>query len=857
MNLRVSVVQTSIALLALASSSLSYANNAYEFDLSMISRELGVELSEEDFQRLKDESLTGRHEYDIYVNTHNVGLQNVEIYREDASKEGYSAKIQAKVLQQLPLKFDELPHLLELPSEQYVEQLTELIPGSTLELDTAMQALYLTVPQVYFDEKKRVLLNPVLWDYGIPALRFEYNFDSSLTKYLGGTSERAFLSANMQLNLGAWRLINRSTVRYSNLESTEFERLNTYATRVIAPLKARLTMGEITTYSRFMDSVPIIGVNLRDEEELIEPADRDYLPSISGIANSQSLVTVRQGDKILAQREVPPGPFEFSDIVSLGYSGEVEVEVKDASGQTKTWVVPYIRSNRLLKTGRFVWSAAAGRFDGYKGQDNPWVITASGGYGMPGGYTLSGGVIASDIFQHLRAGVVTDWGNWGSFSLALDHSQKDHHQQTRKGSAADLNWSKSFKRTNSSINFGYRRTIDGTIGSLSEAASLNRNDPLAADWGENDFVVDRFVLSVSQSLGKYGSLSASGIYEKSDQGNQYQSLSANYSVSINNMILTTLLQHKNQQQEGMPSQSDWQVNVNLSIPLSIFESRSYFRNPNIGIAATFDEEGRSSESVSIGGGFGDTSPFYYDLQYQKARRGDPSYRAALSYIGDKANIQWDVSKSGHQKHFGMNANGSLLLTQYGFYATQQNSGAMALVHVKDAHDLQLGNSSQAKGDEWAVISSLSNYRKNTIKLNPNSLPSNMMLADGFSVDVCPADGAVLFHEFKNFIGTQALLTAITDTGEVIPFGSEVILYENGEVRDQTVSDEGGVVYFTALPPESSMRIRWRDQDEIKMCHSQIKIDSQDYGNDDLYRGEVICEVENKVDKSHTTKGDEQ
>ena len=857
MRLRVSVIQTAIALIGIALPSMVFAYGAYEFDLSMISRELGIDLTQEDFQRIKDESIIGRQEYDIYVNTQNVGLQNIEVIRSEVAKDGYSAKIQAKVLQQLPLKFDELPHLLDLPADQYVEHLTDLIPGSTLELDTAMQALYLTVPQIYFDEKKRVLLNPVLWDYGIPALRFEYDFDSSVTKYLGETSERAFLSANMQLNLGAWRLINRSTLRYTDRDSTEFERLNTYATRVIAPLKARLTMGEITTYSRFMDSVPIVGVNLRDEEELIEPADRDYLPSISGIANTQALVTVRQGDKILVQREVPPGAFELSDIVSLGYSGEVEVEVKEVSGQTKTWVVPYIRSNRLLKTGRFSWSVAAGRFDGYEGQDNPWVITASGGYGMPGGYTLSSGVIVSDIFQHLRAGLVTDWGNWGSLSLFFDHSQKDHQQYTKKGSALDLNWSKQFKRTNSSVNIGYRRTLDGTIGSLSEAASLNRNNQLSADWTESDFVLDRFVLSVSQSLGKYGNLSAYGIYEKSNQGNQYQSLSANYSVSINNMMLTANLLHKNQKQEGMSTQSDWQANVSLSIPLSVFEPRSYFRNPNVGLATTFDEQGRSSESVSIGGSFGDTSPFYYDLQYQKARRGDPSYWASLNYSGDNASIQWGAGKSASEKSLSVRAFGSFLLTQYGLHTMGSNSGAMALVHVKDAHDLQLSNSSQAKGDEWAVVSSLSNYRMNTLTINPDSLPSNMTLADGLSADVCPADGAVLFYEFKNFIGTQALLTAMTDTGEIIPFGSEVVLYEDGEVRDQTVSDEGGMVYFTAVPAKGMMTIRWRDQDEIKTCRSEFHINTQEYANDDLYRGAVICKIEKNVDKSHPVKGDEQ
>ena len=102
MRLRVSVIQTAIALIGIALPSMVFANGAYEFDLSMISRELGIDLTQEDFQRLKDESITGRQEYDIYVNTLNVGLQNIEVIRSEVAKDGYSAKIQAKVLQQLP-----------------------------------------------------------------------------------------------------------------------------------------------------------------------------------------------------------------------------------------------------------------------------------------------------------------------------------------------------------------------------------------------------------------------------------------------------------------------------------------------------------------------------------------------------------------------------------------------------------------------------------------------------------------------------------------------------------------------------------------------------------------------------------
>ena len=132
----------------------------------------------------------------------------------------------------------------------------------------------------------------------------------------------------------------------------------------------------------------------------------------------------------------------------------------------------------------------------------------------------------------------------------------------------------------------------------------------------------------------------------------------------------------------------------------------------------------------------------------------------------------------------------------------------------------------------------------------------MTLADGLTADVCPADGAVLYHEFKNFIGTQALLTVVTDNKEEIPFGSEVTLYEGDEVREQTVTDEGGMVYFTAVPPESKIQIRWRSQDEIKVCQGLLSVNQQNYATDDLYRGELLCNVEKVEGDSGSSKGDE-
>ena len=711
-----------------------------------------------------------------------------------------------------------------------------------------MQVLYLNIPQIYIDEKHRILLNPVLWNYGIPAWRVEYDANADIEHHDGYEDKRAFASIDSQINLGAWRLINRSTLRHDNINGTDFERLNTYLSRIVPSIKARFTMGEISTNSRFMDSIPIVGVSLREEDEMVEPSDREYLPVINGIAHSRSLVTIRQGNRVILEREVAPGPFEFSDIQGLGYGGDIEVEVKDEGGNIRSWMVPYLRTTQLLKTGRFSWDMAAGRYDAPSEYNNPWTVTASAGYGMPGGFTLFGGFVASDIFKHIRTGFAADAGHFGTVSLQLDHSQKNTPRDTRKGSTAELNWAKNIKKTNSSITFNYRHTFDGTIGSLSEAVFLNQSDRMTANWNSGDFVKDKAMLSLSQSFGQWGSLSASGIWERSNEGAKYESISANYSVNIKKCSLTVFVQRINERLANADKRSDWQANVQLAIPLSIFDGSSGFVNrSNIRFSGTFDDDGNASRGIGLSGQLFKDSNFFYNLQVQKARLQDPNYYGSISWSGDKGSLNANISHSNESTSYGFGASGNLLMTQHGLFMTQSSYGSLALIHVPGAHDLRLKNGN-ASGDEWAVASSMYDYQKNVVALNPESLPSNMTMIEGLNFDVVPADDAVVYHKFESFIGTQALFTVIPDNGEDIPFGSEVTVLDDSTGQLSTVSDDGGLVFFVSAPQSGEMLIRWRNGEKIRSCRAPFTIKAKEIAENDLYRESIACHVvDEKVD----------
>jgi outer membrane usher protein len=53
------------------------------------------------------------------------------------------------------------------------------------------------------------------------------------------------------------------------------------------------------------------------------------------------LVTVRQGNNIIYQTSVPPGPFTLQDVYPSGYGNDLEVSVKEADGSVQVFSVPY------------------------------------------------------------------------------------------------------------------------------------------------------------------------------------------------------------------------------------------------------------------------------------------------------------------------------------------------------------------------------------------------------------------------------------------------------------------------------------------------------------------------------------
>ncbi|WP_419236572.1 FimD/PapC C-terminal domain-containing protein [Serratia fonticola] len=110
---------------------------------------------------------------------------------------------------------------------------------------------------------------------------------------------------------------------------------------------------------------------------------------------------------------------------------------------------------------------------------------------------------------------------------------------------------------------------------------------------------------------------------------------------------------------------------------------------------------------------------------------------------------------------------------------------------------------------------MTDYSKNTVNLNVNTLPDNVM-PDNTSVNVYPTKGAVVKARFLTRKGYQALIDL--QASPSIPLGAIASLKDPdtpGEINSNIVG-ENGQVYFSGLPERGEIAVTW-GSDTAQSC----------------------------------------
>ncbi|WP_239002480.1 fimbria/pilus outer membrane usher protein [Photorhabdus khanii] len=733
------------------------------------------------------------------------------------------------------------PALKVLPMDKPIDgPLSKFIPQATARLNFSQMRLNLGVPQIAMKPSTGEQVDPKLWQEGIPAFLLNYNINGSQNRrsQFGNkqTGQSLFGSFNSGLNLGAWRLRNTATYSYSAQTYNRYDSLNdavkkttqsqqrwnflqTYLQRDVVALRSDLTIGDTSTGSvagQVFDGFPYRGVGLATSDPMMSGGQSYFSPIISGIAKSNAQITVTQNGNVIYQTNVAPGPFRITDLVGSSTSGDLQVTITEADGTHHGFSQAYSSLPIMLRQGRFKYEVAAGRYHQSgrytRGIREPVFGMASLIYGLPGNVTVYGGGLVAQSYQSAALGAGLSLGMMGALStdVTTSRTRLQNTTDTLRGESYRAKYSKNMMTTGTTVDLTAYRYSTRNYLSFSDA-----NTQGYSSWeGLPPWISERrrssWQMSLSQSLPGNYSLWLSG-----QRDNYWGSSKTNTTLSMGlSGSFSKVSWGLNYSIDRTRGNGDWpenrQVSLNLNVPLSLFGSYAVLNNAYANYSLSHDSTGRSSNQLGVGGSILDDNSLSWNVSQSQANQGQGNsgsvsmgYRDAFGQASLGYNYD---SQGGRGVNYGFS--GGLLAHQHGITLASRIGDAAVLVRTAGVEGIRVMNSSQVTTNRWgyAVVPYARTYNRNSISLDPSSLPEGASMMQG-SKNVFPTQGAVVMLDYPVRIGQQLMMN-LTHNGKPVPFGAMAMLKGDTNPGLAAIVGEGGQVYLSGMPLNGVLKVKW-------------------------------------------------
>ncbi|WP_256676442.1 fimbria/pilus outer membrane usher protein [Pseudomonas sp. RGB] len=639
----------------------------------------------------------------------------------------------------------------------------EHYPQTVIESDPASLALSLVVPT----QALRVAPQDVS-GYSTGGFAALLNYDvTGLHNEFGDSSSR-FGSANTEVgfNAGDWIVRSRQVQTWQDGASRS-NHLDAYAQRTFARQQAVLQAGQINLYNPVLAGAPITGVQVLTEQAL---QDQDQGATIDGIANGPAQVEVRQNGALVHSTVVPAGPFSLSHVPRLNGRSDVEVTVKEASGEERRFSVPAAMLGLGLPAPGYAVAAGTVRNIGDSNGAEPWVVSAGWTAAVHPLITLGSGLLAAEDYRSAGANLgVLPWQN-SQLQGAVVVAEATRQAQAR-GVQVDLSWSQqvgerwAISAANAWRSEGYRDLTESTYAAhIREQQRSRYRDQQSATVSWAHPWLGAFSLGVSRAASFAGDSSSRAL--------------ASWGTQVGGVSLSATAEW----QMGGRRYNDDSLYLNLSLPLGENRrGRTWVRNSGgehrIGIGLneplndqlayrvgvehdSRDREVESSLGVSA-------LPFYSQLDFNYSRSSD----ARSSYQGG--------ARGGVVVH-----GDGVTLSPYPVRDT------FALLSVGQMSGVKVSTPSGPVWTDWqgqAVVPQISAYGRSPVEVQTRSLPRNADISNGLAV-VSAGRGAVDRLEFGVALTRRALLTL----DRPVPRGATVTT-DGGEFV--TLVQEGNQVFL--------------------------------------------------------------
>ncbi|NWN47158.1 fimbrial biogenesis outer membrane usher protein [Pseudomonas sp. MAFF 301514] len=788
-------------LIALGFTSLCQADGDEQFNTSF----LQGAAADVDLHTLLASSsvLPGTYRVDLYGNETLVGRRDIDFHRNPQNGK-VEACLTLEILQQVGVDIGALQasgKLVDTDPNACLD-LPALIEHASVRYDVPRLRLLVSVPQRAMERGRRGYVDPALWDEGVPAAFINYQLSSNRNSTDADTTLSNNLGLRNGINLGAWRLRNESNFNSSTDRPSTFKSNRTYLQHDVTALKGQFSAGDIFSDTDLFDSVRYRGLKLASDDGMRADSERGYAPIIRGIAQSSATVEIRQNNYILYTANVPPGPFEISDIYPSGSNGDLEVTVIEADGRRRVTVQAFSSLPIMVREGQLKYSLSAGQYNSNDdGQEKPQFVSSTLAYGISSNLSGIVGVQATQDFQALSVGAGRNT-SIGAVSLDMTHSVSRTFGQQVTGNSVRALYAKTFTGTDTNFTLaayrysteGYRTLTDHVEELSNEGQKRTGNSKTRTD------------LTINQSLGRnqqFGSVYVNASDQRYWGRGGSQSLSAGYSNYWGDVSYNLSATHTKDVGNYGASNNDTLINLSVSFPLG-----SKPRAPRAFMSAS-TQKGSDTTQLGVNGYLTENSDTYYSLQGGNSSTGGSTGSANLSTRTSLMDISGGYSQGRGYSAQNLNVAGSVVAHAGGINLGQTVGETFALAHVDGVQGVKIGSFSGAKTGRngYAVIPNAQPYRVNWISLDTRDLGADIEI-DNATQQVVPRRGAVVVARYTSKSGRRVQFALFDAHHQPIPFGASL---ESVAGKQIAMSDPSGKALALIEEDAGTLLIKWGDQ----------------------------------------------
>ncbi|HCM62017.1 MAG TPA: fimbrial biogenesis outer membrane usher protein [Morganella sp. (in: Bacteria)] len=749
----------------------------------------------------------------ILVNEINRGKQSVSFKMEQGRKQAQACFTPAQISELGIITDAQLSDKPESTTtgDMGCYPITHYIAYAKTYYNTADLELTLTLPQANMPKTTRGYVDPSRWDAGVTTMFIDYNANAYANRSkVDGASDTTYngnLNWTLGLNLGDWRIRNRSNSSWTSKGENKTKNIMTYVETDITPLKSRLTMGDVYTNSRIFDSYNLRGATLSSDTQMLPDTLNSYSPIIAGIAESNARVILKQGGHTLYETTVTPGPFELSDFGALSYGGNIQMVIIEADGREKIQDVIFSSPPMMMFPGVSSFGIQLGELNDSGINGSPKIAQGEYAYGINNFLSVYGGFQVAENYHSVAIGNALNTP-LGGISLDMTHARSDFGDEIKTGDSFRINYSKLFNATDTNLTLStYRYSTEGYYtfrdavywrqrGGFKE---LEGHTP-SPDEYENSYYAlstrakNQFMVNINQPVWDGGSITLMANYFDY-WGDRPAGTQLTFGYNQQMQYFSYSLSYQRTKTAYDTYDDTYLANVNIPLPQSYGEQPLF---SSVYLSAARDAKGKTAFQTSVSGSQGDENELNYQMggrtnvdsnEEADSLTGSVLYRASVATIGSTASMD-----SHSNRQVSLSANGSIVAHEGGVtLGPSLGNAPFAIVEAQgaDGAKFQNGYGTKVNSFGYAIVPNLTAYRENQIALDARNLDTDVDVMDDMTT-VVPRAGSAIKVKIKTMTGKPVVLVVRDQNGQFLPIGTN--LYgPDGEYL--TIVGQAGMAYI--------------------------------------------------------------